>query len=285
MTTEWQQETHICKSCGNEFIGLYCNLCGEKVILAKDRKFKTFLGSVLIATTIVDNKFIKSLWLIIKNPGFLSKEYVEGKRVRYMRPLQIFFILNLIYFLFPVLQMFNSSLFTQRYILPHGRLAQEIVQRKITSEKIDIVAFEIMYNTKTTSLAKLLIVVFVLLASLPLSLIFLKKNRYFTDHVALSVELTCFNLAVNAVGLSIVFWLANKVLHWNAGGYDRYLNDLTLTIIFVSTNLYFLFRAAQTFYNQKGKRLVIKAIGGILGLFFALEIYRFILFFLTIWSL
>ena len=264
---------------------MYCNLCGEKVILPKDRKFKTFLGSVLIATTFVDNKFIKSLWLIIRNPGFLSKEYVEGKRVRYMRPLQLFFILNLVYFLFPVLQMFNSSLYTQRYVLPHGKLAQEIVMQKIDAEKIDILAFELMYNNKTTSLAKLLIVVFVILASLPLSLIFLKKNRYFTDHVALSVELTCFNLAVNAIGLSILFWITNKLLHWNPGGYERYLNDSTLTIIFICTNLYFLFRAARTFYNQKGKRLVLKAVGGILGLFLALEAYRFILFFITVWSL
>lgn len=283
--TDIQHERHTCKSCGNEFTGRYCNLCGEKVIEAKDRKFRTALGSVLMATTVIDNKFVKSLWLIIRNPGFLSLEYVTGRRVMYMRPLQMFFILNLTYFLFPLLQMFNSSLKTQLYVLPHRKIALAVVTKKLLKDGLTLPGFELIYNEKTTSLAKLLVVVFVVLASLPLSLIFRKKNRYFTDHLALSVELTSFNLAINAIGLSFLFMLINAAFHWGHWGWGSYLNDITLTVIFVATNMYFLLRASRTFYRQKGKRIIIKAALGILGLFLALEAYRFLLFFITIWSL
>lgn len=276
---------HICKSCGNTFEGYYCNQCGERIIEPKERTFRSVISKVLISTTVVDNKFIKSLRLTIGNPGFLSREYVDGRRVMYMRPLQMFFILNLIYFLFPVLQMFNSTLNTQRTILPHSRLARIIVEEKIRKEGFSLTGYELMYNEKTTGLAKMLIVIFVILSSLPLSLIFAKRNRFFSDHVALAVELTSFNLAVNAIGLTILLWMISLFFHWLKVGWGLYLNDLTLTIIFVLTNLYFLFRASLTFYNQKGKRLIIKALFGILGLFLALEAYRFILFFLTIWSL
>jgi len=283
--TTGESSSHICKSCGNTFVGKYCNLCGEKVIEPKDRTFRSVVGNVLIATTVVDNKFIRSLRPTIMNPGFLSREYVDGRRVIYMRPLQMFFILNLMYFLFPVLQMFNSSLQTQRTILPHSRLAQVIVAEKIRAEGLTLVGFELMYNENSMRLAKMLIVVFVLLASLPLSLIFVKRNRFFSDHVALAVELTSFNLAVNAIGLTMLLSFISLIFHWMKLSWGLYLNDLTLTIIFVLTNLYFLFRASQTFYNQKGKRLIIKALLGILGLFLALEAYRFILFFLTIWTM
>jgi len=276
---------HTCKSCGNVFRGLYCNVCGEKVIEAKDRKFRTFLGSVLIATTIVDNKFLKSLWLTISNPGFLSREYVDGRRVHYMRPLQMFFILNLIYFLFPVLQMFSSSLYSQLNVLPHRKIAREVISTKLTENQMSMQGFELVYNDKTTSLAKLLVVLFIVLASLPLSLIFKKKNRYFTDHVALSVELTSFNLAVNTILLTILLWTISKVLRWSHLTWGTYLNDTSLTIIFVLTNVYFLFRAARNFYSQKGKRQIVKVALGIIGLFLALEAYRFILFFITVWSL
>jgi len=275
----------ICKSCGNEFRGLYCNLCGEKVMEPKDRSFRVFLSNVLIATTIVDNKFVKSLVLTIRKPGFLSREYVDGRRVNYMRPLQMFFILNLVYFLFPVLQMFNSSLYTQLYVLPHREIAREVVSKKVGAEGLSIQGFEIMYNNKTNGFAKLLLVLFVVLASLPLSLIFRKKNRYFTDHLALSVELTSFNLAVNAILLSLLLLVANKLFKWGNITWGTYLNDMTLTIIFVSTNLYFIFVAARTFYSQRGKRRIVKAILGVVGLFLALEVYRFLLFFITIWSL
>ncbi|HEY9046299.1 MAG TPA: DUF3667 domain-containing protein [Ohtaekwangia sp.] len=279
-------QEHTCKSCGNTFVGLYCNLCGEKIIEPQERQIKSVMGHLLVASTIVDNKFLKSLWYTVAKPGLLSREYVDGRRVMYMRPLQMFFILNLIYFLFPVLQMFNSSLYTQLHVLPHSKLAQKVVAGILKKDGMTMQGFELMYNDKTTSLAKLLVVVFVVLASLPLSLIFRKKNRYFTDHVAFSVELTSFNLAINAIALSLLFALINAIFRFShSSSYGIYLNDLTLTIIFVSTNLYYIFYAARTFYSQRGKRLILKAFAGILGLFVALEVYRFFLFFITIWTM
>lgn len=272
---------HTCKSCGHHFKGTYCNLCGEKVILPKDRTLRAFLSNILIAVTFADNKFVKSLWLSVVNPGFISKEYVDGRRVNYIRPLQLFFILNLVYFLFPILQLFSSSLRTQMYYLFHSAMARNMVVNRLTEEGLSLAAFELMFNAKTTSLAKLLIVIFVLLASIPLSIIYRKKNRYFTDHTTLAVELACFNIFVNAILLSAILWITNIVLRWGNSGWEGYLNDSTLTVVFVATNLYFLLRASQTFYAQKGKRLYVKCALGIVGLFLALEAYRIILFFLT----
>jgi hypothetical protein len=274
-----------CKSCENSFYGFFCNLCGEKVILPADKKLRTFLSNILIATSILDNKFLTSLWLTIRKPGFLSREYTDGRRVKYMRPLQMFFILNLAYFLFPVLQMFNSSLFTQTNILPHRSLARTIAAHKIIQEELTVQGFELIYNDKTTRLAKLCIVLFVLLASVPLSLIYFRKSRYFTDHVALSVELASFNLAINAIGLTLLIAILSRILTVTGWGLQHYLNDLTLTIVFIVTNFYFLFLASRNFYQEKGKRVLFKTVLSIMSLFLALEGYRFLLFFLTIWSI
>jgi hypothetical protein len=274
---------HTCKSCGNSFTGLYCNQCGEKIIEPKDRSMRTFLSNILLFVSFADSRFFKTLWLTIKNPGFLSKEYADGRRVNYLRPLQLFFILNLVYFLFPVLQLFNSSLRTQMYYLFHSKMVRELVIKHVVNEGISIEGFGLMYDAKSAGLAKLLMVVFVLLASLPLSLIFLKKNRYFTDHVTFSVELACFNIFVNAVFLSGLLWVLSKIFHWSGSSFGDYLNDTTLTVIFISTNLYFIYRGARTFYQQKGKRLIGKSILAIIGLFLALEAYKFLLFFVTFW--
>jgi hypothetical protein len=287
MSTELAPELqqHTCKSCGHEFTGIFCNLCGEKVITSKDRKFRTFLSNVLIAITFADNRFVKTLWLTIKNPGFLSKEYANGRRVNYIRPLQMFFILNLIYFLVPVLQLFNSSLRTQINYLFHSELVREIVIRRLTHENLSYGGFELMYDAKTVGLAKMLIIVFVILAAIPLSLIFRKKNRYFTDHVALSVELACYNIFMNAIFLSGILWILSKLFKWSGSSLGDYMNDTTFTVIFVSTNMYFIYRAARTFYQQKGKRLILKSALGIVGLFLALEAYRLMLFFVTFWAI
>jgi hypothetical protein len=142
-----------------------------------------------------------------------------------------------------------------------------------------------MYNEKSTSLAKLLIIVFVILASVPMMFIYRKRNRFFGDHLTLSVELTSFNLAINAIFLSLVLMFTNKILHLTHTGWEKYLDDSTLTFIFVITNSYFLFRAGRTFYNQKGLILILKVMMGLLGLFLSLELYRLTLFLITYWSL
>lgn len=274
-------EEQRCKSCENIFRGNFCNVCGEKVLRPSDRKFKSFLGAVVIAITFADNKFIKTLWLVIKKPGFLSKEYIEGKRVKYIRPLQLFFILNLLYFLFPVFQLFNSSLFTQMYLLPHKELARKLVLQKLETEKISLQAYSLLYDAKSQSLAKLLIVIFILLASVPLTLIYRKKKMYFTDHTSFAVELACFNLAINALLLSVLFWILNSTLNWADSTWISYLNDVAITIVFVGTNLYFLTRASRTFYKQHGIGLFIKVPLALGGLYLALEGYRLLLFFIT----
>jgi hypothetical protein len=270
-----------CKSCGHCFKGLYCNLCGEKVLEPKDRTFKTFLQNIALALTFADNKFVKTLWLIIKNPGFLSKEYAEGRRVNYIRPLQLFFVLNLVYFLFPLLEIFNTSLKTQMHLRTHSGLVRSIIYSSVGRDPLMLQGYELMYNQKTTSLAKLLIIVFVVLAAVPMAIIYRKRNRFFTDHVTLAVELTTFNLAVNAILLSLFVMALNTFLHWTNMGWEKYIDDFTLTIIFVLTNSYFLFAAGRTFYQQHGKMLLLKIGLGLLGLFVALEIYRVVLFLVT----
>lgn len=249
-----------------------------------DRKLRSLLSNVLIAITFADNKFIKTLWLVIKKPGFLSSEYVSGVRVKYVRPLQLFFILNLIYFLFPVFQLFNASLFTQMYLLPHRTIARELVLKKIDSTNISLQAYTLLYDAKSQSLAKLLIVVFIVIASVPLSIIYRKKKLYFTDHTALAVELASFNLAINALLLSAIFWILNTAFNWAESGWIQYLDDLAITVIFVITNTYFLWEASKTFYHQRKLTRHLKVFLGLIGLYLSLEVYRLLLFFVTFFS-
>lgn len=270
-----ETEHHTCKSCGHIFTGDYCNLCGEKVLRPADRSFKTFLSNILIAITFADNRFVKTLWLMIKSPGFVSREFADGRRVKYLKPISVFFVLNLVYFFFPVIQLFNASFKTQ-LLSPFGKFYQGIIARKIVAMGSDLGSFELLFNIKTVSLAKLMVMVFVVIASLPLNLLYMKRNRFFTDHVGYTVELACFNLFINAIILRLVASFL---------GLGHYLNEDLLTGIFIVTNSYFLLRSGWTFYGERSFFLVVKSAVMILVLKAALELYRAVLFFVTIWSL
>lgn len=228
----------------------------------------------MVAITFADSKFFKSLWLVLSNPGFLSKEFADGRTVKYQRPLNLFFVLNLVYFLFPLIQLFSASLKTQ-LATTYAAVAREMVAAKAVQLGVPIAAFEVLYNEKSVGLAKLLVIVFAVVASLPLNLLYRKRNRFFIDHVGLMVELACFNLFVNALLMTV----AAKFL-----GLGQWLDNNIITICFVVTNLYFLIRASITFYGQKGVKLVLKSLVMIAILAIALEVYRFILFMVTLWA-
>ena len=269
-------ESHICKSCGNGFTGLYCNLCGEKVVLPADRSFRKLLSNILVAITFADSKVFRTLWLVISRPGFVSREFTEGRTVRYLPPLSLFFVLNLVYFLFPLIQLFNASLTTQLSSYFYGRLAGEFIAIRMADMRLDLNAFQLLYNESTISYAKLLVVLFAILASLPLNLLFRRSGRFFADHIGLMVELACFNLLINAL---LVTFLA-KLLP--IGGF---LDEVVLTVLFIMTNFYFLWHANRTFYSAAGWKLLAKTIVTVGFLKIALEAYRLILFLVTMLAL
>ncbi len=266
---------HTCKSCHNQFNGNYCNNCGEKVRVASDRTFRSFINDVVRAVTLADNKFARTLWLIFYKPGFVSTEIANGRTVRYASPIQVFFVLNLVYFLFPIVQLFSASLTTQLYA-PLGFLLKEPIAHKMADMHMNLESFALVYNLKTVSLAKLLVMVFVVLASIPLNFLYRKRNRYFTDHFGYAVELACFNLFINAIAVDVV----TSVIP-----IGKYIGEGVVTGLFIATNLYFLIRSSHTFYHEHGWRLVLKSAMMIFFLKVALELYRMMLFFVTIWSL
>jgi hypothetical protein len=270
-----EEIVHTCKSCHNQFTGHYCNNCGEKVRVASDRTLKVLFSDIVKAVTFADNKFARTLWLMLGRPGYVSSEIAHGRTVRYMTPIQVFFVLNLVYFLFPIVQLFNASLKTQM-LAPLGFLLREPIARKMVSMHMNLPSFELVYNLKTVGLAKLLVMVFVVLASIPLNFLYRKRNRYFADHFGYSIELACFNLFVNAI-------VANFVTAIIPIG--KYIGEGVVTGLFITTNLYFLVRSSHQFYGESGWRLALKSVLMILFLKVALEMYRMILFFVTIWSL
>lgn len=271
-----ESTSHTCKSCGNVFTGYYCNQCGEKVILPTDRSLKSFLSGILVALTFADSKFFKSIHLVVFRPGFLSLEFAEGRRVKYLRPMSLFFLLNLLYFIFPIIQLFNATLRTQLNSF-HGPYGVPAIAAKMTELGIrDIGSFALVYDQKTGGLAKMLVIVFAIIFSLPLNLIYRSRNRYFTDHVGLAVELVCFNLFINALLLSLVTGIL---------GIGAYVNELVLTTLLVVTNLYFIVRSGITFYEDRGFKLILRSLLMLAMLKVALEVYRAILFYVTLWSL
>jgi hypothetical protein len=108
--TEPQKET--CISCGAKLKGDYCRKCGEKRIVP-DRDFSVSKFMTLMFGHVIhfDSKLVRTYWLLCSKPGFLTLAWIEGRRVKFMKPLQLFVITSIaFYFFLPTIAAYFSSL-------------------------------------------------------------------------------------------------------------------------------------------------------------------------------
>ncbi|MCB4808557.1 DUF3667 domain-containing protein [Tamlana sp. 62-3] len=94
-----------CKNCEKVFYSAYkfCPHCGQQT------KDKLTVG-VLFANTIqnyfaFDARFFKSFFPLLFKPGFLARKFVEGRRLMYLHPAQMYlFVTVVFFFLFSFIQ-------------------------------------------------------------------------------------------------------------------------------------------------------------------------------------
>lgn len=141
MTTEAlvsHDHADSCKNCGTLTRGNYCHHCGQPahVHVPSAREFlHEFLGHYVA----LEGKLWKSLALLLFRPGFLSREYIEGRRVRYLEPLRLYLSFSIIFFALVKLSgadLFNPDITVERPVAsaPAAGAAAGAVPRPATPE-------------------------------------------------------------------------------------------------------------------------------------------------------
>ena len=78
-----------CANCGTPLTGPYCANCGQHVA-DFHRSVWRFVADFFDNTICWDNKLFRTLGPLFKQPGFLTHEFMIGRRVRYVHPLRLF---------------------------------------------------------------------------------------------------------------------------------------------------------------------------------------------------
>lgn len=97
----------VCANCGAPLYGEYCYACGQPV-KGLIRHLSGVLGDVFDTVLNIDSRVIRTLPALYLKPGFLSREYFAGRRMRYVTPFRLMFFLALIAF-FVMQVAFDSS--------------------------------------------------------------------------------------------------------------------------------------------------------------------------------
>ena len=86
-----------CHNCGAPLSGPFCHICGQKDDDLR-RPIWTFFRELLDAIFDTDSKIIKTILLLVFMPGGLSRDFMEGKRARYLPPFRLYVVLLFVFF-------------------------------------------------------------------------------------------------------------------------------------------------------------------------------------------
>ena len=81
-----------CRNCGSPLYGEHCYACGQPT-KGLVRHFSSILGDVADTIFNIDGRLLRTLPALLLKPGFLTREYIEGHRVRYGSPVRLFVFL------------------------------------------------------------------------------------------------------------------------------------------------------------------------------------------------
>ncbi|MCJ0826467.1 DUF3667 domain-containing protein [Luteimonas sp. 50] len=86
-----------CQNCGTPLLGPHCYACGQPVN-GLVRHFSSIIGDFLDSVLNIDARVLRTLWPLFARPGYLSREYFAGRRVRYVSPVRLFVFLSIVTF-------------------------------------------------------------------------------------------------------------------------------------------------------------------------------------------
>jgi len=92
--------TGDCLNCGAALAAnaRFCNQCGQGTVNHPPSLFE-FVHEFVSHYVAVEGTLWKSLWGLMAKPGFLTREYLAGRRQRYVLPLRLLLTLGLLFFL------------------------------------------------------------------------------------------------------------------------------------------------------------------------------------------
>lgn len=87
-----------CLNCNARVFGSYCHVCGQENIEPKETAWGLvvhFFNDI----THFEGKFIASLRYLLFKPGFLTAEYLRGRRASYMNPVRMYVFTSAFFFI------------------------------------------------------------------------------------------------------------------------------------------------------------------------------------------
>lgn len=245
--------TTTCKNCETTLKGKYCHTCGEKIVEPTDFYLKTMFGQVVDGLFNIDSKVFRTFKHLLIKPGSLSLNYVEGIRKPFMKPIQLFLVSNILFFL--LLTQADILRIPAKYYFNDANMEN----LKSVSKETGLSESELFqkYDQTSANVSKAAIILLVPILTLVLLVLHQRNKQFFGMHLIFSMHYISF-FFLSCLLAVIVSRFGNKFL------------QLFIFLI----NLIYLVLATRTFYKNSWVLSTIKSLLFLFGFVLLTLTYR-----------
>jgi hypothetical protein len=255
-----EKEISFCKNCGDIVEKNFCPNCGQER-RDLDVSFKELLSELLHETFNFDSKLLRTIRTLFLKPGYLSLEYLRGKRVKYITPFRLYLIISILFFLLlnfknfilPDLSKAYQDIKTHGFLPDSTRVKEKFgiaepekksaenqfpLKLKIRNDEINTNIDKNEFLRKVINTFQHSLFFLLPLAALILQFLFFRKRKKYIEHLILMTHLQ------SAVFVILILNLFLKIpfLNW---------------IFFVFLYYYFI-HSLYVFYNQNIGKILLK---------------------------
>ena len=279
-------ERAACPECGEPIDERFCPRCGEKRVEARDYSLRHFLGEAVNVFANLESPLARSFAALLFRPGLLTFEYLSGRRKRYLKPLQVFVLCNVIFFFTVPLTGFNT-LTTPLDIhiggTPYSQRARRMVKGALERKQVTLDEYRVRFDAVIQNQAKSLVIVMALMFAFVLLPLYWRRRRFFVEHLVFATHFySLFLLLLPALhfGMAPLFRAAHRLgLLSTDAGYD-----VSFTVIFLTLCAAYLYVAQRRVYKQGRAVTLLKCLALTLSVGVIIQTYRFVLFFTAFYS-
>ena len=90
-------QSQTCLNCGAPLTGPFCATCGQRDIPPYPSTRELVIDAFWELSG-WDGRFVSTVRALVRQPGMLTREFLEGRRARYLSPLRLYLLASLAYF-------------------------------------------------------------------------------------------------------------------------------------------------------------------------------------------
>jgi len=91
-------QTLVCANCGAPLTGEYCATCGQRHE-PHVHTITHFAGEAFESISHADSRLWRTLLYLLIRPGYLTRQFFDGKRASYLPPFRLYLVISVLFFL------------------------------------------------------------------------------------------------------------------------------------------------------------------------------------------